>query len=392
MNLQSVRLNTGFSLLMKTLPLTLVRLGAVLLFWVVAIVYLALVGAVALLVSQAIEILGIIIFFVALVGVVPLYNLAYRYVFFMIKAAHIAVYSELIVNGKLPEGVNQLAYGRQRVEERFGEVNGMFVVDELVNGVVHAFTNTVYAAANFLPGETLETLARVINRVVKFAMNYIDEAIMARSFWGTEQNVWANARDGVVLYAQAWQPLLMNAVVLMLLSYVPSVVGFILLAAPVGLLLALISPTLAGWSIILALFLAYLLKVAIGDAFAIAVMISAYHRETQDMAPNPEMTERLDGLSNKFRELRDKAMQAVSPAEEAAKREDVPSGGAMSREGSITDDVSVPDISPGNRASGSVSDGDPSALRGDEAAGDRNDVVTPPADSDPSDDPRYPRG
>lgn len=310
MNLQSLKLGEGLQLMMRTTPILLIRLGATLLFWVVALVYLAIVFGVASLIAQAVEFLGIIIFLIALISVIPLYNLAYRYVFFMIKAAHIAIIAEVLQNGDLPDGVNQLEWGRKRVEERFGEVNGMFVVDELVTGVVRAFTNTVYSVTRWLPGDTMDGLVRLLNRVIQYAMSYIDEAILARSFWQTEQNVWANARDGLALYAQAWKPLLMNAIALMILSFVPSVVGFVLLAAPVGFILAVISPALAGWTLIFLLLLAFFIKIGIGDAFAITVMIAAYQRETANLQPNAEITGQLENVSDKFRELMDRARQA----------------------------------------------------------------------------------
>lgn len=310
MDLSSLQLGAAFSMVMRTAPLLLIRLGAYLVFWVAMLIYLVVVGGVALLIGQAIEILGFIIFMVAIIGILPLYNLAYRYVFFMIKAAHLAVLSELVAHGSLPDNTGQLAWGRQRVEERFGEINVMFVMDEIVSGVVKAFTRTVYTISNFLPGD-LRDFARVINRVIFFAMTYIDEVILARSFWRESENPWVNARDGVVLYAMVWKPMLINAVALMLLSFVPAIIGFVIFAAPIGLLLSIISPQLAGWSLILMLLLAWLIKVAVGDAFAIAAMLLAYHRSTADLKPDPNMTARLDQVSDKFQELRQRAQEAV---------------------------------------------------------------------------------
>jgi hypothetical protein len=230
----------------------------------------------------------------------------------MIKAAHIAVVSEILRSGSLPAGANQLAWGKERVQARFGEINGMFVVDELVEGVIRAFTNTVYTITAWLPGDTMRTLVRLVNRVIQYSMTYIDEAVLARSFWVEEVNVWENARDGVALYAMIWKPLLTNAIALMVISYIPSVVGFVIFAAPVGFLVALISPPLAGWAIIFTLILAYLIKVAVGDAFAMAVMIAAYRRETSDLEPSPEITSRLEGLSEQFRELTQRAQQEAN--------------------------------------------------------------------------------
>jgi hypothetical protein len=121
--------------------------------------------------------------------------------------------------------------------------------------------------------------------------------------------VWENARDGVALYATTWKPLLTNAIALMVISYIPSVVGFILLAAPIGLIVSFISKPLAGWAIIFTFLLAYLLKVALGDAFAMTVMIAAYHRETEGLEPSAEITSRLDGVSDQFQELTKRARE-----------------------------------------------------------------------------------
>lgn len=310
MNPQSLQLGSAFRLVLRTLPIILVRLAASLVFWIAALVYLVLVGGVAYLIGQAVAILGVIVFLVAIGAMVPLYNLAYRYVFFVIKAAHIAVISEILVNGDLPAGTNQLAWGRKQVTERFGETNAMFVVDELVNGVVGAFTWTVYSVTSWLPGDSLRTLAQIITTVIRFALNYIDEAIMARSFYTRSDNVWANARDGLVLYAMSWKPILMNAVALMILSYIPFLVALLLFSAPIGLLVATISPSLAGWSIIAILAFAWLMKVAVGDAFAMTAIIATYQRETAGKQPDPAMAAKLDQASEKFAEIRQRAADA----------------------------------------------------------------------------------
>lgn len=322
MNLSSLKLGVAVNLLMKTMPILLIRLGVMMLFWLVASIYLIFVGFVSFLIGNAVSWLGGLIFIIALISVIPMYNLAYRYVFYMIKAAHIAIMAELVTNEKLklPPGRGQLEYGKNRVQERFGEVNAMFVVDEIVQGVVRAFTRTVYSIARWLPGDTLDTLVKVVNRVITYATSYIDEAILARSFWQEDDvNVWENARDGVVLYAMSWRPILTAAVALMFISYLPSLVVFVVFAAPVGALLYFINAQLAGWTIIFMFILAWFIKVAIGDAFAVAAIISTYHRETQGKTPDPQMAAQLDSVSDKFSDLKNRAKQAMNqprPAQE----------------------------------------------------------------------------
>lgn len=313
MQLQSIKLGRAFGILMQTLPILGVRMGAYVIFWLVLSLYLALTGWVAYLIGQAVDWLGVILFIVALVGVAPIYQLAYQYVFYMLKAAYIAVVAEILTNGKLPDGANQLDWGRQAVTQRFGEISAMFVVDELVTGVIRVFTGTVYSIASFLPGDTLRNLASVVNAVIRFSLTYVDEAILARSFWRKDANVWESAQDGLVLYAQAWKPLLTNAVALMLLSFVPFIVVFILLGAPIGWLVSLVSTQAAGWSLIATLILAWLIKVALGDAFAMTAIIAAYQEETKHLTPNPEMSAHLSNISDKFNEIKQRAQDAVRP-------------------------------------------------------------------------------
>lgn len=321
MNKGSLQLGTAFNLLMRTMPIILVRLGVSIAFWLAALIYLGVTGGVSWLIGQAISIVGVILFFVAIVAMIPLYQLAYRYIFYMIKAAHIAVVSELLVRGSLPEGTNQLAWGKQRVTERFGEANVMFVVDQLVTGVVNAFTRTVYSVASWLPGD-LRSVVRILNQIIRFAMSYIDEAILARSFYSNHDNVWANARDGLVLYGMTWKPILKTAVALMALSYVPFIVVFLVFSAPLGLLLSLISTTVAGWSLLITLVLAWMVKVAVGDAFAMIAIIAVYQRETDGLEPDPQMAARLESVSSKFTELKQKAGESIGGSQPKPKNDE----------------------------------------------------------------------
>ena len=316
-SLSSLQLGRAFRLIVQTLPIALVRLGAYIAFWVVTLLYLGITGGLAWLVGQAIPAVGVILFLVAIGGLGPLYKLAQKYILYVIKAAQIAVISEILVNDRLPAGASQLAWGKERVQERFGEVSAMFLIDELVSGVVSAFTGVVYRVASWLPGNTFRSLANIVNRIIRFAVGYIDEAILARTFWLQSGSVWANARDGVVLYGMVWKPLLMNAIALMALSYVPFIVVAILFSAPIGALVSLISPSVAGWSIIATLVLAYLVKVSVGDAFAMAAMIAAYQQETQELEPDPTVTAKMEQVSDKFRTLQQRAMGETQPLVEA---------------------------------------------------------------------------
>lgn len=310
MGLNRLQIGTAFGILLKTTPMLLVRLGVYLVFWVILLVYLGLLFGVGYLLSQLWAPLGFILGIIAFGSTFFIYRLAYRYVFYLLKAAHLAIIAELLHTGSLPAGVGQLEWGRQQVTERFGQVSVMFVVDELVAAIVRTVTNAVVSFARMLPGDTMRSLVQVVRRVVEYATNYVDEAIMARAFWRRDENVWQAAEEGIILYGMVWKPLLMNAVVLMLLSYVPFLFAVLILAAPIGLLFSAISQTLAAWSIVFVLILSFFIKVAVGDSFAMTAMVAAYQRETQGLQPDPAMEARISGVSDKFRELKDRAMSS----------------------------------------------------------------------------------
>ena len=319
--MKDLQIGLAIRLVMRTMPILAVRMGAYLVFWFVALLYLAIVGGVAYLIGQAVPLIGFIILMIGLVGMVPIYKLAQRYVFYLIKAAHIAVLTEYLVNGRLPKhSGGQLAWGKEQVQNRFGEVSAMFVVDELVEGIVRRFTYTVYRMASWLPGDNLRTLVRVVNRIIRNATTYIDEAILARTFWMGNTSVWSSAQDGVVLYAMAWKPLLKNAVALMVVSYIPFFLFFAVIALPLGLALSFVSTQLAGWVLITLLVLSYLVKVAIGDTIAMTAMIASYQRATANLTPDPEVSAKLDRVSDKFGELKQRAqreMQSVGKKDTA---------------------------------------------------------------------------
>jgi len=303
---RSLQLAQAFRLVGRTLPIAGVRLAVTVLLWLAFVVYIGAVGALVFFVVGAIPWLGIVLGVIGAAGLIWLAVLAQRYVLYLIKAAQNAVMSELLTADELPEGAGQLRWGRNRVAERFGEVSGMFLVDQIVTAVVRGFSRLVYGLVSWLPGTTLRGLARLAGRVVHYAVTYVDEAILARTFWLDDRTVWQNARDGVVLYAMVWKPLLVNALALMLLSLVPGVLAVVLLAAPIGWLANAIWSGAGGWSILAALALGWAVKVGIGDSFAMAAMIAAYQRSIAGLQPDPAMLGRL-GQVPRFDDLTQRA-------------------------------------------------------------------------------------
>lgn len=306
-----IYLGEAFALIGKTLPILWVRLGSYLVLGAALGVYAALFGGIAWLLGRLWAPLGVIVFLVAIGGAFAVVNWAGRYWFYLLKAAHTAVMTEYIVTGKGPAG-SQLAYGKEQVLSRFKDTSILFGVDVLVNGAVRAIVRTFTRIASILPVPGIDSLGKLLERIAITSTTYIDEAVLSRAYMRREQNVWAVAKDGVVLYAQAWKPILANAVVLALLSFVE----FLLFLLVLGLPALAIGAALPGLRVALGIGVligAWMLKLAVSDAFALAATLIAYHRSTAGMEPDPEWVAKLDGVSDKFRELGRKAAEAVRP-------------------------------------------------------------------------------
>ena len=313
-------LGEAFGLIRKTMPFIWVRLGSYLLLGLVLGVVFAVTGGVAWLLGQLWAPLGFIVFLLGFGGAYGVVRWASRYYFYMLKAAHTAVMTEYIVTGEGPQG-SQIAYGKEQVTSRFQDTSIMFGVDVLVDGVVKAFTRTFARLAGILPIPGLDSLMAIVQRVAVASTTYIDESILSRAYAKREQNVWKVAHDGVILYAQAWKPILANAVVLALLSFV-EFLGLLVLFGLPAVAIGVAFPALRvalGVSVIIA---AWMVKLAVTDAFSLAATLIAYHRSTETLEPNAEWKAKLETLSPKFQALGKKAAEAASPMPQRKQEED----------------------------------------------------------------------
>jgi hypothetical protein len=303
-------LGEALGLLAKTLPFIWIRLGSYALLGLGLATYFAIVAGIAWLLGQLWAPLGVILFLIAIGGGFGIVRWVTRYYFYLLKAAHTAVMTEFIVHGTGPDG-GQVAYGRAAVTERFKDTSVMFAVDVLVDGIVKRIIRTVVRVASILPIPGIDSLGKLLERVALASSTYVDESILSRAYARREQNVWAVAHEGVVLYAQAWKPIVANAVVLSLISYVEFALLLVILALP-ALAIGAVFPAAGPFLAVLVVIGAWMIKLAVADAWSLAATLLAYHRTTHDMTPDPEWVARLEGMSDKFKELGRKAKEAVA--------------------------------------------------------------------------------
>lgn len=230
-----------------------------------------------------------------------------EYILYLVKAAHIAVMVEL-VDGRsvMPDGKGQIAHGQAVVQARFGEANVLFVLDQLIKGVIRAITGLVGGIGMMIPG--LDGLVRFVNTVIRLSLTYVDEIILAYNIRTNSQNPWESGRQGLVLYAQNGGRMVKNAVWLALFLWLLTAVIFLVLIGPAATVVYLFPGAASGFAVAIAVIAALAFKAAVLEPFAIAALMEVYFKTIEGQTPNPDWDAKLATTSKKFAEIRDKAI------------------------------------------------------------------------------------
>ena len=239
---------------------------------------------------------------------------AREYLLYLVKAGHIAVLVKLMDGEELPQGKGQIDYAQGIVRERFKEASLLFAMDQIIKGVLRTINGVLMTFAALLPIPALQGLLKFVQRVLTLSLTYVDEIILAYNLRTGSENPWESSRGALVLYAQNYTAMLRNAFFLLLIQYGLTLIIFLLIVGPVAAVATQMSQEAGGWSVLIAIVLAWSFKAALLEPFAIAALMQAYFKIIEGQQPNAEWDEKLSGLSDRFRELKDRAAEWVGGA------------------------------------------------------------------------------
>lgn len=307
-------LSDSFAAMKKTMPFILMRMAV---YFGIAVLYIVATGTgggIGYLVTSMGEGEGVGAGYGALFGFAGASGFLYwarEYILYMVKAGHIAVLTKIYDKQELPDGKGQIEFAKDIVQDRFTEANILFGIDQLVNGVLKVITGTLNTVANILPIPGLDNLTKMVGAVVKMSLTYVDEIILAHLIRVDSDNPWEESRRALVLYAQNYGAMLKNAVWLSLMMWALTIVVFLIALAPAAALVALMPGSAGFWGIALAFIFAWSAKSALIEPIAIYALMQVYFKKIEGQEPNPEWEAKLEKTSKHFRELKDKAMNAV---------------------------------------------------------------------------------
>lgn len=232
---------------------------------------------------------------------------AREYILYIVKAGHIAVLVELIDGKPMPQGRSQVAHASAVVKERFPQASTLFVMDQLIKGVVRAISGLLRGILTILPVPGVQQLASILSAFLRIAVGYVDEVILAYAIRTRSDNAWMSAREALVLYGQNYKVMLKNAAWLALIVYGLSFLVFVAMLAPAALVVYLMPGAWAAGGVVFALLFAWSVKAALLEPFAITCMMQVYFKTIEGQEPNPEWDAKLEQMSGKFRKLKERA-------------------------------------------------------------------------------------
>ncbi len=230
-----------------------------------------------------------------------------EYLLYLVKAGHIAVLVELMEGRQIPDGKGQIDHAQGIVRERFAQASILFGVDQLIKGVLKAFNRAFFTITSFLPIPGIQGIAKFINTVINLSLTYLDEVILAHNIRVKSENPWADSRTALVLYAQNYKSFLKNAFWLAFVIWGLTLLVFLLILAPVAVLVSLFPGAAGPLALIIALVFAWGIKQAVIEPIGMTALMQVFFKVTEGQQPNPEWEGKLDRVSKKFSKFRDKA-------------------------------------------------------------------------------------
>jgi len=231
---------------------------------------------------------------------------------FAVRVGHIAVLTEAIKTGKIPE--NQVAYGKNKVTERIGTAATFFLINKLVDRAVLQLQRRLQSAASFIsamPGGG--AFVKFANTVLKAALKYVDECCIGWIFYGPqEQSAMKGALDGVTLYAQNWKRILgssvKNAIGILLATYV----GGFVIAVIFAVIFSAIGGVWGFFGFVFGLTAAFIVKSVFIDSMVMIRTLVVFMEDAPLTELRVDMYGTLSGMSSAFADMLNRTKNEVA--------------------------------------------------------------------------------
>ncbi len=242
-----------------------------------------------------------------------------EYIFYGLKAGHIALITEIISEGRFPSGISQTKWARGHVLHYFKGVGLLAEARQMLREIVRAMNRKLFDSSAVLPVPGMEGGMKCARRVVDFSQGYIEEALIAHAFKARNENPFAAIRTALVLYCQSWKVVLSDAVSLTLMSYAFTLLATVIVLIPLGFLAHSMDSSIVRFIVFaIGVFIGFAAKWAFFDPIACAAIALTFLKESELVVPDPAWEGRIEAVSDQFRALKERAAEIPANHEDQA--------------------------------------------------------------------------
>ncbi|MDO5481293.1 MAG: hypothetical protein Q4F60_03045 [Candidatus Saccharibacteria bacterium] len=143
----------------------------------------------------------------AILGGIVMYLIS-RYVSYSYKAGQIAMMTQAVTEGKLPDDV--IAAGKKTVKEHFSTVAAYFAITGVIKGIFQQIGQGITAVGKAVGGNNGETIGSVISSVIQTIVAYLCDCCLGWVFYRKDEKPAKATLEGAVLFFKNGKTLLKN--------------------------------------------------------------------------------------------------------------------------------------------------------------------------------------
>ena len=174
----------------------------------IALIFTAAACGVGFLAAEKASGAGFVGLAVGLVAALIVVGIVTHFFGYSLKAGQIAMMTEGIVNGSLPDDV--IGEGKKVVKERFGTVAAFYAATRLIKGMFNEIGKGVNALGKAVGSDAGETAANAVNAVVQVIVDYLSDCCLGWVFFRSGQKAVKSVLEGAVLFFRNWKTFLKN--------------------------------------------------------------------------------------------------------------------------------------------------------------------------------------
>ncbi|MEO1748085.1 MAG: hypothetical protein AAFR27_05600 [Pseudomonadota bacterium] len=228
-----------------------------------------------------------------------------EYTLYLVKAGHIAVMGEMMDGARIPANLSQVGLGARTVKENFAEASVLFVLDQLIKGVLKVIESFFKRIGSLIP--FISPILSLLESIITIAVTYVDEMILAHIMRTRPANVWRAGADALVIYAQNAKLMFKNAfwLAMFLIVFEVTIFAAIYFLVPLPDFVDFTIEGANGARMAAGIIGVVLVAGVFVEPFSVCAMLQVFNKVARTQTPDPEVERRLAERSEEFRDLRD---------------------------------------------------------------------------------------